>query len=152
MSDEPTESAPSAETCFNCGKPHTRMSRLNNNLEIDRDMPLRPVCDDCGPQWNVQSQLGRNTFLVTAVKLYPIQVYRARNGKRGSANESVYLHAYEVYSAVFGPQPAMIDIEGRDCRGGFGVSELVAFLYAHSFPRSEWRLRVDEALRGLNVD
>jgi hypothetical protein len=30
-----------------------------------------------------------------------------------------------------------------------GVGELVAFLYARSFPEKEWRMRVDEALRGM---
>lgn len=36
-----------------------------------------------------------------------------------------------------------------DCRGGFGKGELIAFLYARSFPENEWNLRVDEALRGM---
>src|SRR5581483_9599274 len=35
----------------------------------------------------------------------------------------------------------------RNCRGGFGVGELVAFLYAHSFPKDEWDKRVREALQ-----
>jgi hypothetical protein len=42
-------------------------------------------------------------------------------------------------------------IEG-DCRGGFSIGEIVAFLYARAFPRSEWRDRVEEALRGSNLD
>ena len=53
------------------------------------------------------------------------------------------LRAYEVYAHVFGPQPALID---GGCRGGFGIGELVAFLYAYPFPRSEWRARVMEVL------
>jgi hypothetical protein len=57
--------------------------------------------------------------------------------------------AYEVYSAVCGPQPALIEGE---CRGGFGVGEIVAFLYARAFPRAEWRKRVAEASDGLEVD
>jgi hypothetical protein len=36
-----------------------------------------------------------------------------------------------------------------DCRGGFGSGELIALLYAHTFPQNEWRERVDEALRGM---
>lgn len=58
----------------------------------------------------------------------------------------VTLRAYEVYCRVFGPQPAMIEGE---CRGGFGVGELLALLYARSFPQSEWSKRVDEALAGM---
>jgi hypothetical protein len=56
--------------------------------------------------------------------------------------------AYEVYCEVFRPQPALI--EGR-CRGGFGVGELVAFLYARNFPKKEWRTRFDEAIEGIKA-
>lgn len=59
----------------------------------------------------------------------------------------VTLRAYEVYSHVFAPQPAMIDLAGRNCRGGFGIGELVAFLYARSFPKEEWRARFEEACK-----
>lgn len=83
-------------------------------------------------------------------RLFPIQS-EPRNRRPATANELVYMRAYEVYSEVFGPQPAMIDLEGRGCRGGFGIGELVAFLYARSFPKNEWRNRVEEALTGLNV-
>jgi hypothetical protein len=54
--------------------------------------------------------------------------------------------AYDVYCHVYGPQTALIE---NDCRGGFGVNELIAFLYAKSFPKNEWRKRVDEALTGM---
>jgi hypothetical protein len=57
--------------------------------------------------------------------------------------EAVTRAAYEVYCEIWGPQPALV--EGW-CRGGFGLLELIAFLYARSFPRSEWRARFDEAL------
>ena len=62
-----------------------------------------------------------------------------------SMPESVVLKAYEVYSHVHGSQPALIDV-AKGCRGGFSVSELIAFLYAYSFPKVEWSSRVDEAL------
>lgn len=58
----------------------------------------------------------------------------------------VTLRAYEVYSKVHSPQPALIEGE---CRGGFGVGELIAFLYARSFPKEEWRARTDEAFKGM---
>lgn len=54
--------------------------------------------------------------------------------------------AYEVYSELFGAQEAIMT---GNCRGGFGVGELIAFLYARSFPRKEWNQRVDEALHGM---
>jgi len=56
--------------------------------------------------------------------------------------------AYEVYVHCHGEQEAMVT---GDCRGGFSAGELVAFLYAKSFPKKEWRDRVDEALRGMTI-
>jgi len=77
---------------------------------------------------------------------HPIQTGNIRDG--GRAPVAVTMLAYEVYSHVFDPQEALIT---GDCRGGFGVGELIAFLYARSFPRSEWHARVDEALCGLKL-
>jgi len=54
--------------------------------------------------------------------------------------------AYEVYCKVYGPQEALMT---GHCRGGFGAGELIAFLYAHTFPKEEWSARVDEAFRGM---
>jgi hypothetical protein len=78
------------------------------------------------------------------VKLHPVQVNRGR----GRMPQAVTLSAYEVYSHVFGKQEALIT---GGCRGGFGVGELIAFLYAKPFPKSEWRDRVNEALAGMNL-
>lgn len=83
------------------------------------------------------------------VPVHPVQRPHAIPRDRSVCPQVVTLAAYEVYSEVFGPQPAMIDLEGRDCRGGFGAGELIAFLYARSFPRKEWRQRVDEAMKGM---
>ena len=58
----------------------------------------------------------------------------------------VTLRAYEVYCHVYGPQPAMVT---GGCRGGFSNGELIAFLYARSFPKEEWRDRSQEAFRGM---
>lgn len=79
---------------------------------------------------------------------HPIQTQSCGCLRDSRAPQTVTLRAYEVYAHVFGPQEKLIT---GDCRGGFGVGELVAFLYAHSFPQSEWRDRVDEALRGFKV-
>lgn len=75
------------------------------------------------------------------VKLAPAQL---GSRKSGLIPREVHLAAYEVYCEVFSPQPTLIDLEGRNCRGGFGELELIAFLYARSFPRKEWRQRTDE--------
>lgn len=67
----------------------------------------------------------------------------------GVVPQAVTMAAYEVYSAVYGPQEAMIT---DGCRGGFSQGELIAFLYARAFPKTEWRARVDEAFAGMNWD
>ena len=56
------------------------------------------------------------------------------------------MRAYEVYCSVFRPQEALVT---GDCRGGFGMGELIAFLYARSFPQKEWSERFEEALHGM---
>ena len=58
----------------------------------------------------------------------------------------VTMAAYEVYCHVYGKQEAMVT---NGCRGGFAASELVAFLYARSFPKDQWCARVEEAFRGM---
>jgi len=78
-------------------------------------------------------------------KTFPVQTRQPiHEGAR--VNEAVYMAAYAVYCANHGPQPAMI--EGH-CRGGFSSGELIAFLYARSFPKAEWRQRENEALNGM---
>lgn len=52
---------------------------------------------------------------------------------------------YEVYTALWPGQT----FERLHERGGFGVSEIVAMLYAHNFPRAQWRQRFDEGIKGL---
>ena len=82
------------------------------------------------------------------MKEFPVQT-RQPIHDGAKVNELIYMAAYEVYSYVYGPQEAMIDIEGRNCRGGFSSGELIAFLYARSFPKIEWSKRVDEAMIGM---
>lgn len=67
------------------------------------------------------------------------------DGKLGSA---VVLRAYEVYQQCHGEQRAMIT---GGCRGGFGVGELIAMLYARTFPREEWCARMNEAYRDMEL-
>lgn len=82
------------------------------------------------------------------MKQFPIQNSHKLLRDKLTVPESVYMSAYEVYCHVYGPQKALI--EGW-CRGGFAVGELVAFLYAKSFPKEEWRKRVDEAFEEQNL-
>ena len=74
---------------------------------------------------------------------HPVQTIDYKGGKITS---SVTLRAYEVYSYIHHRQDALIT---GNCRGGFSTGELIAFLYAHSFPKDEWRKRVDEAFNSM---
>lgn len=76
--------------------------------------------------------------------VHPVQGPKGIRG--GVVPESVALSAYEVYKFLYGEQKAMIT---GNCRGGFGSGELIAFLYAKSFPKNEWLKRVDEAFEGM---
>ncbi len=77
------------------------------------------------------------------MELHPVQTVDHKGGK---LRTEVTLRAYEVYCYVYGEQKAIIEGE---CRGGFSTGELIAFLYARSFPKEEWRGRVDEVFRGM---
>ena len=55
-------------------------------------------------------------------KIAPVQGYSA------GIPWSMHLRAYDAYSKKWAPQPAMIDLEGRNCRGGFSVEELDDFI------------------------
>ena len=91
----------------------------------------------------------KTSFLqVRLIETMPVQVARTRDGGAAKIRKEVALLAYEVYAHIFGEQEAMIT---GDCRGGFGIGELVAFLYARSFPKEEWSDRVADAYRGMNL-
>ncbi len=76
------------------------------------------------------------------IPVHPIQTIDRKGGK---CPQVVTMRAYEVYCAVYGAQEAVVT---GGCRGGFGTGELIAFLYARSFPKEEWGRRVEEAFRG----
>lgn len=78
-----------------------------------------------------------------AIETHPVQT-----PQRGQAfaPTKVTLRAYEVYCSEYSAQPAMVT---GHCRGGFSTGELIAFLYAHSFPKEEWHARVQEAFTGM---
>lgn len=80
----------------------------------------------------------------TEIERHPVQTPRHRRGQ-AYAPKTVTMAAYEVYSHLYGPQEALVT---DWCRDGFSTGELIAFLYARSFPKAEWRRRVDEAFRG----
>lgn len=82
------------------------------------------------------------------IAVHPVQRHNTVRHKQAVMPQIVTLRAYEVYKKLHGEQVAMIT---GDCRGGFGLGELIAFLYARSFPESEWRQREEEAFRGMDI-
>jgi hypothetical protein len=54
----------------------------------------------------------------TANKIAPVQ------GFPQGIPWDLHMRAYEQYCKEFGRNPALIDLEGRNCRGGFHVGEL----------------------------
>ena len=80
---------------------------------------------------------------------HPIQLPYRYGQQGGRLPKAVTMAAYEVYCHCHGEQEALVT---GNCRGGFHVSEIIAFLYARSFPKSEWEARVLEAERGMNLD
>jgi hypothetical protein len=83
--------------------------------------------------------------VVSDIPVHPVQRSRAPQYAQAYAPQAVTLKAYEVYKHVHGAQEAMVT---GGCRGGFGTGELIAFLYASSFPKAEWSMRCEEAFRG----
>lgn len=55
-------------------------------------------------------------------KIAPVQGYSA------GIPWPMHLRAYDAYCKEWGPQQAMIDLEGRNCRGGFSTGELDMFI------------------------
>ncbi len=80
-----------------------------------------------------------------AIVLHPVQ---APNWTKLRISSLVTLRAYEVYSHLYGEHRALVT---GNCRGGFGAGELMALLYARSFPKEQWGDRLDEALKMIEV-
>jgi hypothetical protein len=76
------------------------------------------------------------------VETHPIQTHNPPE----RLPKVVTMRAYQVYCAMFGSQEALVT---GGCRGGFSISEVIAFLYARTFPEKEWSARFDEALHGM---
>ena len=84
---------------------------------------------------------------MTAIATHPVQNHTKAH-RAEVCPVAVTMRAYDVYCAVYGPQPAMVT---GGCRGGFSVGELIAFLYAAGFPKEQLTARVDEAFAGMDI-
>ncbi len=86
--------------------------------------------------------------LDVSISVHPVQWHGGWPRQTSTVRTEVTLRAYEVYKHLHGEQEALITGE---CRGGFGVGELIAFLYARSFPKAEWRDRANEAFQNMRL-
>lgn len=83
---------------------------------------------------------------MSTIETHPVQRGHYLDRQQARCSKIITMRAYEVYRECFGEQEAMVT---GDCRGGFGIGELIAFLYTRSFPKDEWRMRFDEAINGI---
>jgi len=77
---------------------------------------------------------------------HPVQTNQIDRKKKSTVGDGISLRAYDVYKALYGEQKALIT---KECRGGFSTSELIALLYARTFPKEEWRSREKEAFANM---
>ena len=84
----------------------------------------------------------------TEIAVHPVQVPRGYPRECAVCPQVITMRAYEVYCHFTDRQEALVT---GGCRGGFGVGELISFLYAYPFPKNEWKARVDEAFRGMKL-
>jgi hypothetical protein len=82
---------------------------------------------------------------MSKIETHPVQTHQSR-WENARVPKVVAMRAYEVYCYVHQPQEALVT---GDCRGGFSTGELIAFLYAYSFPKEQWEKKVDEAFTGM---
>lgn len=90
--------------------------------------------------------MGMAPAMTAPDRMSPIQQHVWHDHKRSEIRRVITERAYEVYSHLYGTNQSL---DRLDERAGFGVGELVAFLYARSFPKAEWSDRVDEAMKGM---
>ena len=93
------------------------------NQNVHRNHPLiqelEKECTDLRSQLTeARSQIEE----LTREKRAPVQGFSA------GIPWSMHLRAYDAYCKKWGPQKALIELEGRNCRGGFSVSELDDFI------------------------
>lgn len=79
------------------------------------------------------------------IETHPVQTQQSERTE-SRLPKAVTMRAYEVYKRLYGSQENMVT---GGCRGGFSTGELIAFLYAYSFPKDEWDHRVSEAFNGM---
>ena len=83
-----------------------------------------------------------------STEVYKIQVPNNRS-MSGTISKAMMERAYEVYIHLYGKSQSL---ERMNERGGLSVGEVMAFLYAHSYPQSEWRERSHEGFKDMDLE
>lgn len=121
---------------------HTSRRPYEPERSVGDESDYQSECRDCGAILRDPPTRTRETGAkYRMMRFHPMQTIIVPT----SVIAPLALRAYEVYCHIYGEQPAMIDTV-RGCRGGFSVGELLAFLYARSFPKAQWCERFEEAL------
>lgn len=82
----------------------------------------RPAHEDAAAIREIATLLRQSASGEPSEKRAPVQ------GFEGGIPWSMHLRAYDAYCKIYSPQPALIDLEKRNCRGGFHTSELDQFI------------------------
>lgn len=99
--------------------------------------------------------------LATEVEALRERVAELETGKRAPVQGysagipwSMHLRAYDAYCKKYSSQPALIDLEGQNCRGGFGTEELDEFIpgWRDELSRTVQLLKRAEAAEARAVD
>lgn len=91
----------------------------------------RTLTPDVDAFWPLYLEAALTNIAAQPEKIAPVQGYTP------GIPWSLHLEAYDAYCKRWSPQPALIDLEGRHCRGGFHTQELDDFIPG-------WRDRVSE--------
>lgn len=115
------------------------LRELGPHLSVAKDalkaVPVRPAATDreIEQAWSVRMDGSRRNRITGDTQqppaIAPVQGYSA------GIPWSLHLEAYDAYCKKWSPQPALIDWNGRGCRGGFSTGELDDFIPG-------WRERV----------
>ena len=76
---------------------------------------------------------------------HPVQTPRYRSG---TLNSEVTARAYEVYEHLYGGRQTLARLNER---GGLSVGEVIALLYARTYPKEEWRDRESLAFKLMEL-
>jgi hypothetical protein len=95
------------------------------------------LCKALGREWSVTGISIESLIDEISKKIPKKEKMAPVQGYPGGIPWAIHLEAYEVYCKRYGKQEALIDLEGKGCRGGFGTGELDMFIPG-------WRDRVAE--------